>query len=158
MLIRIKIFLAILIAIPLSSSLGLEVGESIDSAMSQDRFDYFVQLDITDLEYEIDVHHSFLLQTIKAAHDGTADKTIARKISLLGKVHKSWLDEVEKLKKLDQSHEKLSIVKFVLTEGNGIHRQGLLVISDKTIIKVLWDDGVMFYNGLTLNGRLGDRD
>jgi hypothetical protein len=76
-------------------------------------------------------------------------------VSFLESIHKEWLSEVEKLKELERLHEKLIIIKFVLAEDSDVKKQGLLVVDHGTIIRILWDDGIMFYNGVTLNIKLG---
>jgi len=151
----IKVFTVTLLVFPLQLGLCLDVGESLDSALSENAFDYFVQLKASDLEYEVDVHYSFLLHVIKTYHDGISNDSIGRQVSFLESIHKEWLSEVEKLKELERLHEKLIIIKFVLAEDSDVKKQGLLVVDHGTIIRILWDDGIMFYNGVTLNIKLG---
>ena len=150
---KIKILVISLLVTPFNVSLSMDVGDSLESALSRNTFDYRVQLKVSDLAYEIDVHYSFLLHVISMC-DGSASSS---KVSLLERIHKEWLSEVEKLKELERLYQNIKIIKFVLADDSDENKQGLLVVTNGKIINILWDDGIMFYDGVTINSGLRER-
>lgn len=131
-------------------------GQQLNQFLASNDFEYLVELDIKDFSYEVDAKYSFVLQIIGAKKDHALSKAfkddLSKSARIVESVYKDWIKEIERLSEISKEESRLKILKFVLLEDEDespvLNKQGYLIVIDGRINEIIWDDGIVFFDGI----------